>query len=84
LFDSDWYEAQVARWVERDPAMPLRLTATAALWKRSGQPVILHRLHAAGDGTEKHVAELTDTLAGDARDPVLIVRKKAEGLAFAL
>ena len=44
----------------------------------------MHRLHAAGDGTEKHVAELTDTLAGDARDPVLIVRKKAEGLAFAL
>jgi GT2 family glycosyltransferase/glycosyltransferase involved in cell wall biosynthesis len=78
------FEPQVARWVEKDPALPLRLATTAALWKRSGKPIVLHLLHAAGGGTEKHVAELTDSLAGSARHLVLLVRKDQERFGFAL
>jgi GT2 family glycosyltransferase/glycosyltransferase involved in cell wall biosynthesis len=78
------YEPSVARWVEQDPAMALRLLATAAAWKQSGDPVVLHLLHAAGGGTEKHVAELTDSLVDVSRHLVLIVRKESEGFGFSL
>ncbi len=78
------YETQVAVWVENDPAMRLRLAATAALWKRSGRSVVLHLLHPGGGGTEKHVAELTDGLADVAGHLVLIARREGEGVGFSL
>jgi GT2 family glycosyltransferase/glycosyltransferase involved in cell wall biosynthesis len=78
------YEPSVARWVDQDPALPLRLSATAALWRLSKRPVILHVLHSWGGGTEKHVAELADHLANSALHLVLVTKRRSEYFAFLL
>jgi GT2 family glycosyltransferase/predicted nucleic acid-binding Zn-ribbon protein len=49
------YAGSVARFVERDPAIPLRAAATAVLYQTSGLPVVLHLTHRLGGGTAKHV-----------------------------
>jgi GT2 family glycosyltransferase len=66
------YLAAVAAWVKMDPALPLRLAVTAALWQTASQPVVLHILHGWGGGSEKHVAELASKLSPAARNMVLI------------
>jgi GT2 family glycosyltransferase/glycosyltransferase involved in cell wall biosynthesis len=78
------YEPAVARWVRQDPALPLRLAATAALWRLSKQPVVLHVLHSWGGGTEKHVAELAEHLAPSARHLILVTRRSAQHVSFLL
>src|SRR5262249_17318872 len=78
------YEPAVAGWIGQDPALPLRLALTAALWRLSRQPVILHVLHSWGGGTEKHVAELAERLATSARHLVLITKRSAHHVAFLL
>jgi GT2 family glycosyltransferase len=49
------YAGSVARFVERDPVIPLRAAATAVLYQTSGLPVVLHMTHRLGGGTAKHV-----------------------------
>jgi GT2 family glycosyltransferase/glycosyltransferase involved in cell wall biosynthesis len=78
------YEPAVARWVRQDPALPLRLAATAALWRLSKQPVVLHVLHSWGGGTEKHVAEIAGCLATSARHLVLVTKRSAHHVNFLL
>jgi GT2 family glycosyltransferase/glycosyltransferase involved in cell wall biosynthesis len=52
------YLREVARHVERDPARPWRVAATAARFRLGERPVILMITHALGGGTEKHVLDL--------------------------
>jgi|GEM_PF-427217 len=52
------YEADVAKHVAKNEAYPLRVAATAARFRQSNVPVVLHVLHPYGGGTEKHVEEL--------------------------
>ncbi|MGC2777871.1 MAG: glycosyltransferase, partial [Bradyrhizobium sp.] len=78
------YEVSVARWIERDPAASLRLLVTAALCRRKSVPVVLNLLHGWGGGTEKNVAELTESLRDVSYHLVLIVRRGGEGLDFFL
>jgi GT2 family glycosyltransferase len=78
------YEPSVARWVAQDPALPLRLSATAALWRLRKRPVILHVLHSWGGGTEKHVAELAGNLANSVFHLVLVAKGSAHRVALLL
>jgi GT2 family glycosyltransferase/glycosyltransferase involved in cell wall biosynthesis len=78
------YERSVARWVGQDPALPLRLSATAALWRLSKRPVVLHVLHSWGGGTEKHVAEIAARLAPSALHLVLVAKRSARHVGFLL
>jgi glycosyltransferase involved in cell wall biosynthesis len=61
------YEADVARHVAKNEAYPLRVAATAARFRQSNLPVVLHILHAHGGGTEKHVEELCRNIQGRAK-----------------
>ena len=61
------YEADVARHVEKNEVYPLRIAATAARFRQSELPVILHILHAHGGGTQKHVEELCQRHHGKAK-----------------
>src|SRR5262249_29292068 len=76
------YEQSVARWVGLDPALSLRLAATAALWRLSKRPVVLHVLHSWGGGTEKYVAELAARLAPSALQLVLVAKRRAQHVRF--
>jgi GT2 family glycosyltransferase/glycosyltransferase involved in cell wall biosynthesis len=78
------YEQSVARWVGLDPALSLRLAATAALWRLSKRPVVLHVLHSWGGGTEKHVAELAASLVSSALHLVLVAKRSAQHVGFLL
>ncbi len=78
------YEQSVARWVGLDPALSLRLAATAVLWRLSKRPVVLHVLHSWGGGTEKHVAELAASLVPSALHLVLVAKRSAQHVAFLL
>jgi GT2 family glycosyltransferase/glycosyltransferase involved in cell wall biosynthesis len=78
------YEQSVARWVRGDPALSLRLAATAALWRLSKRPVVLHVLHSLGGGTEKHVAELATSLVPSALHLVLVTKRGARHVGFLL
>jgi glycosyltransferase involved in cell wall biosynthesis len=68
------YAASVDQWIKMDPALPLRLAVTAALWRSSGRPVVLHVLHSWGGGSEKHVAELASKISSAAHNIVLVTR----------
>jgi GT2 family glycosyltransferase/glycosyltransferase involved in cell wall biosynthesis len=78
------YEQSVARWVGLDPALSLRLAATAALWRLRKRPVVLHVLHSWGGGTEKHVAELAARLVPSALQLVLVAKRSAQHVGFLL
>jgi GT2 family glycosyltransferase/glycosyltransferase involved in cell wall biosynthesis len=78
------YEQSVARWIGLDPALSLRLAATAALWRLSKRPVVLHVLHSWGGGTEKHVAELAARLVPSALQLVLVAKRSAQHVRFLL
>jgi GT2 family glycosyltransferase/glycosyltransferase involved in cell wall biosynthesis len=52
------YEKLIADFVQRDPARPFRLAATAGQYRFSGKPVILLISHNLGGGTERHIQEL--------------------------
>jgi len=78
------YEQSVARWVGLDPALSLRLAATAALWRLSKRPVVLHVLHSWGGGTEKYVAELAARLVPSALQLVLVAKRRAQHVGFLL
>ncbi|MCB1776450.1 MAG: glycosyltransferase [Candidatus Competibacteraceae bacterium] len=56
------YAAQIARYVERDPARPWRLAATAARWRRQNRPVVLMISHGLGGGIDRHLHDLSRTL----------------------
>jgi len=77
------YEPSVARWISKDPALPLRFNATAALIQADVRPVILHVLHPWGGGTEKQVAEIVADVE-TAQHLVLITRRVEHGLALSL
>ncbi|MCX5871527.1 MAG: glycosyltransferase [Deltaproteobacteria bacterium] len=61
------YEAAVSEHIGLNQAYPLRVAATAARFKQSEVPVVLHILHSHGGGTEKHVEELCHTHYGKAK-----------------
>lgn len=77
------YMASVASWVQRDPALPLRLALTAALLRRLGRPIILHIVHSWGGGTEKQVAELALGIQS-ALHVVLAIRRRERYIGFLL
>lgn len=52
------YSAAVSRYMRRDPAMPYRFVATAALFRAAAEPTILLVSHSMGGGTARHVSEL--------------------------
>lgn len=62
-----YYERIVAEHVMQNEAHPLRVAATAARFKNTPLPVVLHILHAHGGGTEKHVEELCRRYLGKAK-----------------
>lgn len=68
------YEADVAAHVVKAEAEPMRIAATAARYRLSGDPVVLMVTHHLGGGTEKHVGELCRGLAAKAR--CLMLRPK--------
>lgn len=65
------YAASVARFVERDPVIPLRAAATAVLHRTSGLPVVLHLTHRLGGGTAKHVYSVANLDNGRIRSLVM-------------
>lgn len=65
------YEGLVAKHVSENKIMPLKVAATAALFKNSGRPVVLHILHSYGGGTQKHVNELCKKLESNAKHLIL-------------
>ena len=71
-----YYETIVAEHVTLNEAYPLRVAATAARFKNSPLPVVLHILHAHGGGTEKHVEELCRSYLGKAK--LLIMNAQLE------
>jgi len=62
-----YYETDVAKHVAKNEAYPLRIAATAARFRKSNIPVVLHILHALGGGTEKYVKELCQNYYGNAK-----------------
>ncbi|MFN7153199.1 MAG: methyltransferase domain-containing protein [Acidovorax sp.] len=59
------YEPQVMAFVQQDPACAARLAVDWLRETRGGsKPVVLAVQHARGGGTERHVLELAQTLAG--------------------
>lgn len=66
------YLLEVAAHVAEDPARAFRAAITAQLWRGSERPTILLVTHSLGGGTERHVQELADRYASDAR--VLVLR----------
>lgn len=76
------YEPSVGRWISRDPALPIRFAALAALISAETRPVILHILHPWGGGTEKQVAEIAETWSKQAHHIVLITRRIEAGIAL--
>ncbi len=65
------YEASVIRHLEEDLAFPFRIAATAARFRQSGRPVVVHVSHALGGGVEKHVEELCRRISGRVHSLVL-------------
>ena len=61
------YEAEVLRFVQRDPARGARLAVDAARMTAGGRPLVLAVLHGRGGGTERHVRELATLLAAQAQ-----------------
>src|SRR5262249_37396302 len=78
------YEPSVARWVSKDPALPLRLSATAALWRLSKRPVVLPVFPSLGGGTEKQVAHLPESLVTKALHLVLFTKRSVHHVEFLL
>lgn len=52
------YMPTVMAFIQRDPAKPYRIAATAARYRHSGLPVVLLISHDLGGGTKKHIDEL--------------------------
>jgi glycosyltransferase involved in cell wall biosynthesis len=71
------YAPAVARHIAEDPARPARLKVDLARIRASGQPSVLFVSHVGGGGTERHLRELADALAGQAN--VLLLRPVAGG-----
>jgi GT2 family glycosyltransferase len=67
------YFPAVSQWSKIDPALPLRIAALAALWRRSNQPTKLHISHDLGGGTEKHIQKLAQESPGKFANIVLMV-----------
>lgn len=65
------YEVNVAKHIAKNEAYPLRVAATAARFRQSNLPVVLHILHAHGGGTEKHVEELCRNHHGKAKPLIM-------------
>ncbi|NLY16448.1 MAG: glycosyltransferase [Gammaproteobacteria bacterium] len=59
--DYDWI---IQQHVAADPARPLRFALDAAIADSSGKPVVLMVNHGRGGGSQRHVEELCDRLAG--------------------
>jgi GT2 family glycosyltransferase/glycosyltransferase involved in cell wall biosynthesis len=78
------YEPSVSRWIAKDPALPFRFAAMAALLKADARPVLLHVIHPWGGGTEKQVAELVENLSSEAQHLVLIAQKVEQGVRLSL
>ena len=78
------YEPSVGRWISKDPALPIRFAALAALVAADTRPVILHILHPWGGGTEKQVAEIAENWSLEAHHLILITRRSEGGIALDL
>lgn len=52
------YPTLVSRFVQSDPARPLRVAASLQRYRDAGQPVLLMVTHALGGGTAQHIDEL--------------------------
>jgi glycosyltransferase involved in cell wall biosynthesis len=74
----------LAEWIDRNPAMPMRIAAQAALIRRRNVPVVLHVLHTLGGGTEKHVAELAAQRRDDATQLVMLAGMAGGAVAITL
>lgn len=61
------YHLDVRRFIAADPALPLRVAATAARYSSGGRPVVLLVTHRRGGGTEKHIRDLIARYAGRVR-----------------
>ncbi len=72
------FEPSVARWLENDPARPLRLALLLALeGAREADQTILHVTHPWGGGTERQIAQLVELTSTRARHLVLTVEDEA-------
>ncbi len=77
------YEPSVSRWIECDPALPLRFSVSAKLIQQSNKPRLMHVLHPWGGGTEKQVAELIKNTSAEALHMVMITQELPDGFMFA-
>lgn len=68
--DYDWI---IQQHVAADPARPLRFALDAAIADSSGKPVVLMVNHGRGGGSQRHVEELCDRLAGQVQAYLLTV-----------
>ena len=75
------YAMSVARHVRRDLVAPYRIAITAALFARSGLPVILMVCHDLGGGVRHHITRLIEQLAGRAHCLLLQTTPRGTGLA---
>lgn len=65
------YEANIARYIEKNPAEPYRIAATATRLRLSSKPVVLIVTHILGGGTERHVQDLIQSSGDKVRFVVL-------------
>lgn len=74
------YRTVIARHVTLDVVGPSRFAVTAALFARSGLPVILLVSHRLGGGVQRHIGELVQQLSGRAH--VVLLESTARGAAL--
>lgn len=75
------YRTVIDRHVRNDQVGPFRFAVTAALFRRSGLPVILLVCHDLGGGVRRHVDLLVDRMAGKAHFLMLSAIERGVGLS---
>lgn len=53
-----FYDSLIIKHLEENPALSLRLKATAEIYKAKNKPVVLLVSHSLGGGTEKHIEDI--------------------------
>ncbi len=72
----------VARHIRRDKVGPYRFALTAALFRRSGLPTILHVSHGLGGGVRQHIDTVTASVGPRAN--MLLLSAHSRGVAIAV
>lgn len=79
------YESSVARWVETDPALGVRLALLLALQSERAKGItILHVAHPWGGGTERQIAQIVSDTFDRAAHVILMLEQGAENLSCKL